>query len=191
MKQVIKVMINFIVHCYHIFRFKNIELGRGSYICKTSYLAGDNLINDYARIINSNIGRYSYVSPFSILIDADVGRYCSIGPGSKIGLGIHDLSCFSTSPYIKTTEHNGDFQRVTLGHDVWVGAGCLIMGGLTIGTGAVIGAGAVVTKSVQPYEIVVGNPAKPIRKRFSDEKIRELLNSRWWDKSLEEINNER
>lgn len=59
------------------------------------------------------------------------------------------------------------------------------MGGLTIGDGAVIGAGAVVTKDVSPYAIVVGNPAKEIKKRFSEQIISELIDIKWWDFPIE------
>jgi hypothetical protein len=68
-----------------------------------------------------------------------------------------------------------------IGNDVWIGHGVTIMPGVSIGTGAVIGAGAVVTKDVEPYQIVVGVPARPIRKRFSEEVITQLLDIAWWD----------
>ena len=72
-------------------------------------------------------------------------------------------------------------KRTILGNDVWVGTNAVILGGLTIGDGAVIGAGAVVTKDVEPYSIVVGNPAREIKKRFSDQIIASLLEIKWWD----------
>lgn len=61
------------------------------------------------------------------------------------------------------------------------------MPGITVGTGAVIGAGSIVTKNVPPYTIVAGNPARMIRARFSDEKILELLESKWWEWDEEKI----
>lgn len=62
-----------------------------------------------------------------------------------------------------------------IGQDVWIGLGVLILSGVTVGNGAVIGAHSVVTKSVEPYTVVAGNLAKPVKKRFNDETIKELL----------------
>ena len=70
---------------------------------------------------------------------------------------------------------------VEIGHDVWIGHGATVVAGVKIATGAVVGAGAVVTHDVAPYEIVVGVPARPIRKRFGDEIITLLLEVAWWE----------
>ena len=77
--------------------------------------------------------------------------------------------------------------NVIIGNDVWIGYKATIMSGVTIGDGAVIGACSVVTKDVKPYEIVAGNPAKVIRKRFSDEIIIQLLKIAWWNWPIEKI----
>jgi len=74
-----------------------------------------------------------------------------------------------------------------VGNDVWIGYGATIMPGITIGDGAIIATKSVVTKDVEPYAIVGGNPAKEIRKRFSEEKIKQLLEISWWDWSIEKI----
>lgn len=76
---------------------------------------------------------------------------------------------------------------VVIGHDVWIGARAMIMSGITIGNGAVIGAGAVVAKDVAPYTVVVGNPAKAIKQRFSDDQIKDLQDIAWWDWPDEKI----
>jgi phosphonate metabolism protein (transferase hexapeptide repeat family) len=70
---------------------------------------------------------------------------------------------------------------VTIGHDVWIGHGAIILPGRTIGNGAVIAAGAVVTKDVAPYTIVAGVPAKPVRRRFSEKIADDLQTLAWWD----------
>ena len=74
-----------------------------------------------------------------------------------------------------------------IGNDVWIGYGVTIMPGITIGDGAIIATKSVVTNDVEPYSIVGGNPAKEIRKRFSEEKIKQLLEISWWDWSVEKI----
>jgi serine acetyltransferase len=78
-------------------------------------------------------------------------------------------------------------QAVTIGHDVWIGARVLVLGGVNIGIGAVVAAGAVVTKDVPPYAIVAGVPARIIRYRFNEDQIRTLLETRWWDMSIAEL----
>ena len=81
-------------------------------------------------------------------------------------------------------DNKGD---IVIGSDVWIGYEAVIFAGVTIGDGAIIGTRAVVTKDVPPYTIVGGVPAKPIRKRFSDETISALLTERWWDWPEEKI----
>lgn len=74
-----------------------------------------------------------------------------------------------------------------IGNDVWIGYGATIMPGVTIGDGAIIATKSVVTKDVEPYSIVGGNPSKLIRKRFTEEFIKELLAISWWDWPIEKI----
>jgi virginiamycin A acetyltransferase len=76
-----------------------------------------------------------------------------------------------------------------VGNDVWIGENATILPGIKIGDGAIIGMNSVVTKDVEPYTIVGGNPARVIRKRFDNELIDLLLRLKWWDKEIEEINN--
>ena len=110
----------------------------------------------------------------------------------------HSLSSLSTYPFpiffeewkldvkdtTKAWDNKGD---IVLGNDVWIGYEAVILAGVTIGDGAVVGARAVVTKDVPPYTIVGGVPAKPIRKRFSQEKIDTLLKIKWWNWPEERI----
>ena len=123
----------------------------------------------------------------------EIGSYCAIGADVKIILSNHDVSqvCMQYTFYRKNFDLNptkkGDSIRTIIENDVWIGDNVMIMPGVHVGTGAVLGAGAIVTKNVEPYSIVGGNPAKLIRKRFSEERIKELLASKWWEWSAEKI----
>ena len=81
-------------------------------------------------------------------------------------------------------DNKGD---IVIGNDVWIGYEAIVLSGVTIGDGAIIGTRSVVTKDVPPYTIVGGIPAKPIRKRFSDEVISKLLELQWWNWSENRI----
>lgn len=74
-----------------------------------------------------------------------------------------------------------------IGHDVWIGTEAMFMPGVRVGHGAIIGSRALVTGDVEPYAIVGGNPARTIRKRFSDGDIQNLLEMAWWDWPLADI----
>lgn len=129
-----------------------------------------------------------------------IGRFCSIACGAKFifNSANHTLSSLSTYPFpIFYEEWGQDIEEVAsawdnkgdivIGNDVWIGYGAVILSGVTIGDGAIIGTNALVTKDVAPYTIAGGIPAKPIRKRFSEEKISALMKIKWWDWSEEEI----
>ncbi len=81
----------------------------------------------------------------------------------------------------------GREKKTYIGNDVWIGANAIVTSGVNIGDGAIIGAGAIVTKDINPYEIVVGSPAKVLRKRFDEDTINKLLKIKWWNWSNEKI----
>lgn len=129
-----------------------------------------------------------------------IGRFCSIACGAKFifNSANHTLSSLSTYPFpIFYEEWGQDIEEVAsawdnkgdivIGNDVWIGYGAVILSGVTIGDGAIIGTNALVTKDIPPYTIAGGIPAKPIRKRFSEEKVSALMKIKWWDWSQEEI----
>lgn len=141
------------------------------------------------------MGAYSYSNGFNNYISAStvkIGRYCSIATGASRMDIRHPTDWVSTHPFAYSTErfcsegyHKLSYDNlgggVTVGNDVWIGAHALISDDITIGDGAIIAARSVVTKDVDPYTIVGGVPARPIRKRFSNKVIDEMLESRWWN----------
>ena len=122
-------------------------------------------------------------------VPVEIGNFCSIATDARIVcLAGHRIDLPSTYPF-RTLMFNpqGGNQdavcrgAVRIGHDVWIGAAALILDGVMIGNGAVIAAGAVVTKDVENYTIVAGNPARELRRRFDPEDIEALLKIAWWD----------
>ncbi len=128
-----------------------------------------------------------------------IGKFCQIASGVEFVMNgaNHQMNCVSTFPFYtlqgwdmptpKKSDMNlkGD---TVIGNDVWIGQNAVILPGVQIGDGVIIGANCVVGSNVEPYSIVVGNPARVIKKRFDEEMISLLLKFKWWDKSVEEIN---
>jgi virginiamycin A acetyltransferase len=152
------------------------DIGKGSVVMERALVDG-----------NSSIGINSFVAQDVIITKSKIGNYCSIAPSVKIGLGEHDYNNISTSnrflinPYDDLTEKD-----CTIGHDVWIGTNAVILRGVHIGNGAVIAANAVVTKSISEFAIVVGIPGRILKNRFSDDLIKKISESRWWEYKLEE-----
>ena len=174
------------------------------------------MLSEQVRNPNIIVGRYSYYSGYyhghsfddcaRYLIpdrtDVDkliIGSFCSIGSGASFimaGNQGHRNDWVSTFPFFYMKEEAafagardgyapaGD---TVIGNDVWIGSEAMIMAGVKIGHGAIIGSRALVTKDVEPYTVVGGNPAKPIRKRFPDSDIAQLLEMAWWDWPIEQI----
>lgn len=144
------------------------------------------------------LGDYSYISgPRSYVEDAQIGKYCSIARQVTIGVSGHNYNWVTTSPIITSAKYDVIDQNVSepqrdrpiIGNDVWIGMNAIVMRGVKIGDGAVVAAGAVVTKDVEPYSIVGGNPARHIKYRFSEQVIERLLEIRWWDWPEQRIRN--
>lgn len=124
----------------------------------------------------------------------EIGNFCSIGRHVSIQEDNHNIA--RTTTYFIERNLLGEEPaesamvskgKITIGHDVWIGAGAHVLSGVTIGHGAVIAAGAVVTQDVPPYAVVGGNPAKVIKYRFQPETIQMLLDSAWWEWPVEKI----
>lgn len=142
---------------------------------------------------NVCMGDYSYTGYNTTIKYAVIGKYCSISWNVSIGGANHDYRHISTHPFsllpslgfVDESDTQMGYQsyadELTIGNDVWIGSGVQILRGVKIGNGAIIGAGAVVTKSIPPYAIAVGNPAKVIKYRFAEDVIAILEKISWWD----------
>lgn len=143
------------------------------------------------------VGAYSYgdcLVPGLFPPGVVVGRYTSIAAGVRVFNQNHPLGQLSMHPFFYDPQFGVvpknplPRKRLAIGHDVWIGQNALITPGCSrVGIGAVIGAGAVVTKDVDDFAIVAGNPAKVIRYRFPEEIRAAILKSRWWELPLERV----
>lgn len=151
---------------------------------------------------STRVGAFTYLAGGVIDSCTQIGRYCSIASGVRVGDPEHPTGWLSTSPFQYNSRRFGWHETAahaypeggaagqgrrwnrghaaSIGNDVWIGTNAVILRGVSVGDGAVVAAGAVVTKDVEPYTIVGGIPAKPLRKRFGDATIAELLDLAWW-----------
>ena len=118
-----------------------------------------------SNIYNTVIGKYNYLGPGVVINDSVIQNYCSIAPNVVIGGMEHDYSNFSTSTKLYS---NNKVKTTIIEDDVWIGANAVIRTGLIIGKGSIIGASAVVLNDVPPLSIVVGNPGRVLKSRFSE-----------------------
>ncbi len=126
-----------------------------------------------------------------------IGKFCSIASDVKFIMngGNHRTDWFTNYPFpvfgggweVAMPADWPNKGNMVIGHDVWIGYGATLMPGVQVGHGAIIATGAVVTRSVDPYTVVGGNPAKPIRQRFDLATIQELLAIAWWDWQIDKI----
>ena len=160
------------------------------------YTFYNDFINDPTLFEKNNV-LYHYPINHDKLI---IGKYCSLACGVRFlfNSANHNMNSLSTYPFSLFYEEWGLEQKnvaaswtnkgdIIIGNDVWIGYEAIIMAGVTVGDGAIIGTRALVTKDVPPYTIVGGIPAKPIRKRFSEQTISLLLEIKWWNWSREKI----
>ena len=176
------------IYLKHVITNPNITVG--------DFTMYNDFVNDPTLFENNNV-LYHYPINHDKL---QIGKFCSIACGAKFifNSANHTLSSLSTYPFPLFFEERGLEKKdvtnawdnkgdIVIGNDVWIGYEAVVLAGVTIGDGAIIGTRAVVTKNVPPYTIVGGVPAKPIKKRFSEETISALLEIQWWNWSKERI----
>ena len=166
-----------------------------------SEIEGKLSLGTMTTISKGKIGSYCNIGSFSFISHSVVGRYTSIGSRVSIGPLNHpfDRPSINEFTYTDFTKIIGDsleveyishfaekesMPRSVLGSDVWIGDNAVVLSGVEISHGAVIGAGSVVTRNVEPYGIYAGNPARLLRKRFTSEQIKQLLESNWWERDI-------
>jgi phosphonate metabolism protein (transferase hexapeptide repeat family) len=140
------------------------------------------------------MGDYSYVVNDAQITYTTIGKFCSIAAMTRINPGNHPMHrasqahfTYRASAYFPGESDEAEFfewrrgHHVHIGHDVWIGHGAIVLPGRSVGTGAVVAAGAIVTKDVPAYTIVAGNPARAIKRRFSEAVTDRLAALAWWD----------
>ena len=163
-------------------------------------MSGYNIIvGDFSYIADSDFG-----SHVTHLYDWNgdkliIGKFCQVASGVEFMMNgaNHQMNAISTFPFYTLEDWDMEPPAISdlpikgdtiIGNDVWIGQNATILPGVHIGDGAIIGANSVVGQNIEPYTIVVGNPATVLRKRFDDELIELLLRFKWWDKSIDDIN---
>lgn len=174
---------------------------RGSCFSLAFRLEGDQFYSATARKILSKyhhvtVGAYSYgacFTPGHFDPGTSIGRYVSIGPGVRVFLRNHPYDRLSMHPFFYNSKlgwlpnDNVSFGTLEIGHDAWIGANSIFTPGCAkVGVGAIVGAGSVVTKDVPDFAIVAGNPARVLRRRFAESICCSILESKWWEKPIEE-----
>lgn len=196
-----KKFIKDIVNRFKTRGLKSVIIGTGANIADSSFEAY-NAVGQDTWFVASKMGVGSYIGANCYLSRTSVGKFCSLGSNIRLAVGNHPVKDWvSTHPAFFSTAGQSGFAFVkenlfeekvyvdinagvylSIGNDVWIGDNVTIIPGHQIGDGSIIAAGSVITKDVEPYAIVGGNPAKVIRYRFPGEDIAFLKSLQWWNK---------
>ncbi len=145
------------------------------------------------QVLDSELGDWSYAMEGVDIFNAVIGKFANIAARVRINPTNHPTwrATQHHFTYRSAAHHLGEddpeiFEwrlrhRITIGPDVWIGHGAILLPGVTVGTGAAIGAGSVVTKPVPPYAVVAGNPARVLRRRVEPQVEAALMRIAWWD----------
>ena len=159
-------------------------------------------IDERCRLNEVVVGDYSYAMQDCEIWAATIGKFVNIASHVRINATNHPSwratqhhFTYRAGDYFEDAAHEEGFfdwrreHQVTIGHDVWIGHGSIILPNVSIGNGAIVGAGAVVTKDVKAYTVVGGSPAKTIKRRFSREIGERLDRLAWWNWSHDALRN--
>lgn len=147
-----------------------------------------------SRVVNSHFEDYAYCDRMADIANSTVARFSNIAAMTRIGPTDHPFAraaqhhfLYRSRSYWDDVDDDAAFfaaraaRRTTLGADCWIGHGAIIKPEVTVGIGAIVASGAVVTRDIDPFVIVAGCPARPLRSRFSQPIIERLLALAWWD----------
>ncbi|WP_337270604.1 DapH/DapD/GlmU-related protein [Oryzifoliimicrobium ureilyticus] len=181
------------------------KLGETPFIHETAVVTNSTFgryteVAELCRIDEAEFGDYSYIMQYGMVWCATIGKFANIAASVRINATNHPTwratlhhFTYRARDYWPDADMDEDFfawrreNRVHIGHDVWIGHGATILPGVRIGNGAVIGSGAVVSKDVEPYMIVGGVAAKPIRERFPRDIAERMDRLAWWDWDHEQL----
>ena len=151
-------------------------------------------IGQGSRVAFTTFGDYSYCDRYADIANATIGKFANIASFARIGPTDHPMErpalhhfMYRSADLWDDAENDAAFfahrrsRRIEIGHDTWIGHGAVVRPEVTIGHGAVVGSLAVVTKDVEPYTIVTGIPARPMRRRHAPEIAERLIALAWWD----------
>lgn len=151
-------------------------------------------IAERVNLAECEVGDYSYIERHVEAIYTSIGKFCAVAAASRLNALSHPMErvsqhkityrpneYFAFAKVDKVFREQRQSARVTIGHDVWIGHGAIVLPGISIGHGAVVAAGAVVTKDVKPYAVVAGVPARKIKWRFRKSIRERMIALAWWD----------